>query len=105
MVEERSVFAAEGRSKMTYQVKPVFQLGYYKHYKGTVYQIRTIASKLSGRRFFPKRCAQDSETLEWLIVYGNVHGDWVRTADNFLDLINHEGKTVPRFEFIGEEKP
>ncbi|MGL5926220.1 DUF1653 domain-containing protein [Chroococcidiopsis sp.] len=76
---------------MTYQVKPVIRLGYYKHFKGAVYRLKCLA--------------QDSETLEWLIVYGNVHGDWVRTADNFLDLINHEGKTVPRFEFLGEEKP
>lgn len=73
---------------MSYQVKPVIRLGYYKHFKGTVYLVSCLA--------------QDESSLSWMVVYGNAHGDWVRAADNFLDLIDHEGKTVPRFEFLEE---
>ncbi|MGL4620517.1 MAG: DUF1653 domain-containing protein [Chroococcidiopsis sp.] len=73
---------------MSYQYKPDIRLGYYKHFRGTVYRVSTLA--------------QDSESLTWMVVYGNAHGDWVRNADNFLDLIDIEGKTSPRFEFLEE---
>lgn len=63
--------------------------GKYKHYKGNLYEV-------IGE-------ARHSETLEELVVYRALYGDfslWVRPKKMFLEDIEIEGKKMPRFEFV-----
>lgn len=68
---------------------------YYKHYKGNYYQVLAIA--------------RHSETLEELVIYQGQYtheefGDkpvWARPVDLFIEMVEKEGKTFPRFEYIG----
>lgn len=72
------------------------KLGKYKHFKGTVVEVISLA--------------YDSETLERMVVY--LHPDpvkglgentmWVRPLDMFAETIERDGKTIKRFEYIGE---
>lgn len=57
----------------------------YKHYKGGRYQI--VATGF----------LEDTEAP--CVVYLSLKNDtvWVRTAKNFLENIEHDGKTMPRF--------
>lgn len=66
-------------------------LGVYQHYKGAYYQIIGIA--------------RHSETLEELVVYQSLYGDfglWVRPASMFLEKVSHNGDQVDRFRFLDE---
>lgn len=67
------------------------KLGLYRHYKGNVYQVLSIA--------------RHSETLEILVVYQALYGDygiWVRPYDLFVGTLLSEGKEIKRFEFLQE---
>lgn len=60
--------------------------GFYRHYKGGLYQVLGVA--------------QHSETLEQLVVYracGGNKGLWVRPLGMFLEQITHTGVVQPRF--------
>lgn len=69
----------------------------YKHYKGDTYEIITLA--------------KHSESKEWLVVYKRLtdfvhNGEWkiyARPKEMFLETVEVDGKTVPRFEFISEK--
>jgi len=66
-------------------------LGKYRHYKGYEYEVLGTA--------------QHSETEEIMVVYKKLYDDfgmWVRPFDMFVEDVTIEGKTMPRFEFIGE---
>jgi hypothetical protein len=66
--------------------------GIYKHYKGNLYKVLGVA--------------RHRETLEEMIVYQALYGDyvlWVRPATMFLDNVEYIGKLVPRFHCITEE--
>ena len=65
------------------------KLGKYRHFKGGEYQLLHIA--------------KHSETLENMVVYRALYGAgevWVRPARMWEELVEHNGKTVPRFEKI-----
>lgn len=65
--------------------------GRYRHFKGKEYEV--IGTALN------------SETLETQVVYRALYGArdiWVRPACMWSELVEHEGKRVRRFEFIGE---
>lgn len=67
------------------------KIGKYRHFKGGEYEVIGIA--------------KDSETLEDVVVYRALYGDgelWVRNAEMFGETVTREGKTFPRFEYIGE---
>ncbi|POY36441.1 DUF1653 domain-containing protein [Solitalea longa] len=69
----------------------MIKVGKYKHYKGGFYNVISFA--------------KHSETLEELVVYQRLYGDysiWVRPIQMFNEKVEFEGKTVLRFEFIGE---
>lgn len=58
----------------------------YKHFKGKEYLVLNIA--------------RHSETLEEMVVYQALYGDygiWVRPLDMFIEMVEAEGKLVRRF--------
>jgi hypothetical protein len=64
--------------------------GLYRHYKGHEYRVLGLA--------------RQSETLETLVVYQALYGEhglWVRPQAMFLESVNHGGRTVPRFAYVG----
>lgn len=65
------------------------KLGKYLHYKGKEYEVLGVA--------------RHSETLEELVVYQLLYDDyswWVRPLKMFLENVEVNGQTVPRFKFI-----
>lgn len=60
--------------------------GIYKHYKGNLYRVMDVATH--------------SETREMLVVYRPLYGEralWVRPLDMFLETVEVDGVTMPRF--------
>jgi hypothetical protein len=50
--------------------------------------------------------ARHSETEEELVVYCQEYGDhglWVRPKAVFIETVEVDGHTVPRFEYLGPE--
>lgn len=67
------------------------RLGKYRHFKGNEYEVIGIA--------------KHSETLVEMVVYRALYGDggmWVRPAEMWNEVIERDGKTFKRFEYIGE---
>lgn len=72
------------------------RLGRYKHFKGKLYEVVGIA--------------RHSETLEELVVYRALYTSpefgknalWVRPKTMFLETITRDGKTMPRFSYVGD---
>lgn len=65
--------------------------GKYRHFKGGLYEMLYIAT--------------DSETLEKVVVYRALYGEfgvWVRPAKMWKETVEINGEKRPRFEFIGE---
>ncbi|MGE5416012.1 MAG: DUF1653 domain-containing protein [Acidobacteriota bacterium] len=65
------------------------KIGKYRHYKGNQYEVLGI-----GRH---------SETDEEYVVYRALYRDrqiWIRPIAMFLENVEIEGVTIPRFEFI-----
>jgi len=64
--------------------------GMYRHYKGNRYEVTGFA--------------RHSETLEEMVIYKALYGDfstWVRPLDMWENPIEVDGKIVKRFEYIG----
>lgn len=71
---------------------PSVEPGLYRHYKNKMYRVLGTALH--------------SETLEPLVVYEALYENdlgklWVRPAAMFAETISLDGKTIPRFERIG----
>lgn len=67
------------------------KLGLYQHYNGKYYRVLGIC--------------RHSETLEPLVVYQALYGDyglWVRPLEMFQETILKEGYYVDRFKFISD---
>lgn len=63
--------------------------GEYEHYKGKRY--RVIGT------------ARHSETLEELVIYLALYGEyglWARPLKMFLECVEVEGERIPRFKYI-----
>lgn len=66
--------------------------GIYRHFKGNLYRVIGMV--------------KHSETLEELVLYQALYGDmgfWVRPASMFLEIVEKDGKTFPRFTLIEKE--
>jgi hypothetical protein len=65
--------------------------GIYRHYKGNDYQVIGVA--------------RHSENESELVVYRPLYGEgdlWVRPLQMFVETVEVEGKTLPRFAYITE---
>ena len=65
--------------------------GLYRHYKGKDYRVIGVA--------------RHTETEEPLVVYQALYGErglWIRPAAMFNEMVEVEGKRVPRFARVGE---
>ena len=70
----------------------MIKLGKYKHYKGNLYEVIGIA--------------HHSETLEDMVIYRALYNDfdlWVRPLAMFLENVEINGVTMPRFEYLGNK--
>lgn len=64
--------------------------GLYRHYKGKDYRVLFLA--------------RHSETEEWMVVYQALYGErglWVRPASMWNETVECDGRSVPRFLYIG----
>ena len=65
--------------------------GRYRHFKGNEYEVIGTA--------------RHSETLEEMVVYRALYGDfglWVRPARMWNETVERDGKTFRRFTYIGQ---
>ncbi len=65
--------------------------GIYRHFKGKEYRVLYIA--------------RHSETLEDMVVYQALYGEmgiWVRPASMWDEMVQRDGQSFRRFEYIGE---
>ena len=70
---------------------PAIRPGRYRHFKGGEYELVSLA--------------RHSETLQWQVVYRALYGEgglWVRPAAMWVEQVERDGVTMPRFAFIGE---
>lgn len=70
-------------------VTPSVKTGTYRHYKGGIYEVLYIGL--------------ESETLRQCVVYKSKENGtvWVRDEEMFMESVIIEGKSVPRFDFLG----
>lgn len=69
------------------EIKP----GRYRHFKGGEYEVLGVA--------------RHSETLQEFVVYRKLYGEmdlWIRPKAMFLEVVERDGKCLPRFEYIGD---
>ena len=67
------------------------RLGRYRHFKGNEYELIGVA--------------KHSETLEPMVVYRALYGEgglWVRPASMWMEQVEREDYSGPRFSYIGE---
>ena len=71
--------------------------GYYKHFKGNIYQVVAVG--------------KHSETAEEMVVYRGLYDSphgygaiWIRPVAMFLETIERDGKTMRRFAPISSEE-
>ena len=65
--------------------------GRYRHFKGNEYEVVDFAL--------------DSETQQPVVIYRALYGErglWVRPLQMFAEIIERDGRRIPRFEFVGE---
>ena len=65
--------------------------GKYRHFKGNEYEVIDVC--------------RHSETLQDMVVYRALYGEhglWVRPLKMFEEMVERDGKTFRRFEYIGE---
>ena len=65
--------------------------GLYQHYKGMKYRVHSLV--------------KHSETLEWLVFYECLYENpqaqlWVRPLKMFLESVQVNGETIPRFKLL-----
>ena len=65
------------------------KIGFYRHYKGNEYEVMGVA----------KHSEDETELVVYRPLYGE-RGLWVRPLDMFLETVQVNGETKPRFEYI-----
>jgi hypothetical protein len=65
--------------------------GRYRHFKGNEYEVLGVA--------------RDSETEQEVVVYRALYGErglWVRPLAMFMQLVERDGRQVPRFAYVAD---
>lgn len=75
----------------TFSPKPQLQPGRYRHYKGNDYEVIDLVCH--------------SETHEWLVLYRRLYERegpelQVRPYEMFVEEVEVDGQTMPRFRYI-----
>lgn len=83
---DRFLCAAHHRLMEQQKIKP----GLYRHFKGGVYRVLG-----EGKH---------SESLDPFVVYAHDGQLWLRPKAMFLETVERDGNTLPRFEYLGNEK-
>jgi len=65
------------------------EIGRYRHYKGNEYEVIGIA----------KHSEDETELVVYRPLYG-ARGLWVRPLEMFIETVQVDGVTKPRFEYI-----
>lgn len=71
---------------------PEIACGRYRHYKGGEYEVMGVV--------------RHSETLEPLVLYRPLYNDsglWVRPFRMFFETVDVDGRSQPRFKFVGTD--
>lgn len=71
----------------------MIKLGKYRHYKGKEYEVISVA--------------RHSETLEEVVIYRALYGDfelWARPLKIFLEEVEMDGRKLPRFQYLGDPR-
>ncbi len=71
----------------------MIKLGKYRHYKGKEYKVIGVA--------------RHSETLEELVIYRALYGNfdlWARPLKMFLEDVKVDGKKMTRFEYLDDPR-
>ena len=71
------------------------ETGRYRHFKGNFYEVIAVA--------------KNSDTLGEVVVYKALYQTsdfpmgqvWTRSLDDFVAMVDVDGKEVPRFEYLG----
>jgi hypothetical protein len=67
--------------------------GTYRHYKGKFYEVIGVA----------KHSETEEELVVYYCLYPNAAGQlWVRPKSMFEEIIEVDGKQVPRFAFVSQ---
>ena len=68
----------------------MIELGYYKHFKGNLYEVIGIG--------------KHSETLEELVIYKSTKDNsiWVRPLSMWNETVERDNNIYKRFEYIGK---
>lgn len=68
----------------------MIELGYYKHFKGSIYEVIGIG--------------KHSETLEELVIYKSTKDNsiWVRPLSMWNETVEKDNNIYKRFEYIGK---
>jgi len=77
-------------------MKSELTLGLYQHYSGKMYRVLFVA--------------YHSETTEKMVVYQGQYDDpqfgknpvWIRPLSMFTQTVQIDGKTIPRFTYLGK---
>ncbi len=65
--------------------------GIYKHFKGNLYELVDFAN--------------DSETLETIVIYRALYGEkelWVRPLSMWEETVTRDGETFKRFTYVSD---
>lgn len=68
--------------------------GFYQHYKGQYYQVLAVT--------------YHSEENAPYVLYRALYGEfrlWVRPLSMFSEIVEHQGKRRPRFDYLGAQPP
>lgn len=66
--------------------------GRYRHFKGKDYEVIGVA--------------KDSESSREFVVYRALYGErglWIRPLEMFNEMVERDGRRMPRFEYVGEQ--
>jgi hypothetical protein len=69
------------------------KIGRYRHYKGNEYEVMGVA----------KHSEDETELVVYRPLYnenGGERGLWVRPLDMFIETVDINGETKPRFEYL-----